>query len=196
MDVEVDMEHEILVNNRAAGMDTLLYENFSLDWTTLSYGAAAQEPRQLPVSSAAAADRPEDTRAKDAGLSLGEALLEEGMPESGQSRSLPGVSANEPQGGANADAAAREAPYAAGGLGEKKAPAREPGISILVYVNQEPVRLTGKMSYIFVDVFDFYAFDLKAANGRAVVTLLNGRQAQFSETLQTGDQIELGWREL
>ncbi len=58
------------------------------------------------------------------------------------------------------------------------------------------MRLTGKMSYIFVDVFDFYAFDLKAANGRAVVTLLNGRQAQFSETLQTGDQIELGWREL
>ncbi len=200
MDVEVDMEHEILVNNRTAGMDTLLYENFSLDWTTLSYGAAAQEPRQLPVSPAAAADRPEETRAKEAELSRGEALLEEGTPESGESRALPGLSAeNEPQGGTNADAAAgaaREVPYAAGGPGEKKAPARDPGISILVYVNQEPVRLTGKMSYIFVDVFDFYAFDLKAANGRAVVTLLNGRQAQFSETLQTGDQIELGWREL
>ncbi len=39
MDVEVDMDHEIMVNNRAASFDTLIYENFSVDWTVDAYGA-------------------------------------------------------------------------------------------------------------------------------------------------------------
>ena len=36
MDVEVDMDHEILVNNRVATMESLVYENFSVDWVVLS----------------------------------------------------------------------------------------------------------------------------------------------------------------
>ena len=38
MDVEVDQDHAILVNNREADMDTLIYENFSIEWTTTGYG--------------------------------------------------------------------------------------------------------------------------------------------------------------
>lgn len=37
MDVEVDEGQEILVNNRIADMDTFVYENFSIDWTIISY---------------------------------------------------------------------------------------------------------------------------------------------------------------
>ncbi|MCI8326656.1 MAG: cell division protein FtsA, partial [Lachnospiraceae bacterium] len=33
MDVELDMDKEILVNNRDADMNTLVYENFSVEWT-------------------------------------------------------------------------------------------------------------------------------------------------------------------
>ena len=50
MDVEVDMEYEILVNNRVATMDSLIYENFTIDWTVLSFGAAAVDPLELPVA--------------------------------------------------------------------------------------------------------------------------------------------------
>lgn len=32
MDVEVDMDFEILVNNRSADLNTLIYENFTIDW--------------------------------------------------------------------------------------------------------------------------------------------------------------------
>ncbi len=39
MDVEVDPDYEIMVNNRPATMDTLIYENFSIDWVVLSFGA-------------------------------------------------------------------------------------------------------------------------------------------------------------
>ena len=50
MDVEVDMDHEILVNNRVATMESLVYENFSVDWVVLSFGAAAVDPAELTVA--------------------------------------------------------------------------------------------------------------------------------------------------
>lgn len=43
MDVEVDHEHDILVNNRIADMETLVYDNFTIDWTVLSFGVAPDE---------------------------------------------------------------------------------------------------------------------------------------------------------
>ena len=46
MDVELDTEHEIMVNNRPATFETLIYENFSIEWVVLSYGAAYVEPAE------------------------------------------------------------------------------------------------------------------------------------------------------
>lgn len=37
MDVTIDMDHEILVNNRSADLDTLIYENFTIEWVTTDY---------------------------------------------------------------------------------------------------------------------------------------------------------------
>jgi hypothetical protein len=64
-----------------------------------------------------------------------------------------------------------------------------------VYVNGEPIYLKGKEQYIFVDIFDFYEFDLSASAGRAVITNLNGQKAQFTAVLHAEDRIELGWSE-
>jgi hypothetical protein len=66
---------------------------------------------------------------------------------------------------------------------------------LLVYINGEPVQLKGKKQYIFVDIFDFYKFDLSASAGRAVITNLNGQKAQFTAVLNEQDRIELGWSE-
>ncbi len=147
MDVEVDKEREILVNNRAAETDTLIYDNFSVDWTVHSFGAAevtAEQP--ITETSGAGSDAPET-----------------------------------PEGSGAADPAQPAAP-------EKT--------EVVVQINGQPVRLTGKSSYVFVDIFDFYEFDLKASAGRAVVTKLNGENAQFSAVLKDGDEITLGWQEL
>ncbi len=38
MDVEVDPNYQILVNNREADMNTLIYENFSIEWTLTGFG--------------------------------------------------------------------------------------------------------------------------------------------------------------
>lgn len=65
---------------------------------------------------------------------------------------------------------------------------------LLVVVNQQPVTLQGKKSYVFVDIFDYIDFDLRNSQGRSIVTLLNGRPAQYMETLHRGDVINIYWQ--
>ena len=67
--------------------------------------------------------------------------------------------------------------------------------TIVVVVNGTPVTLTGKKSYIFVDIFERYEFDLTVSRGRAIITRLNGQDAQFASELNDGDEIELAWKE-
>ena len=67
--------------------------------------------------------------------------------------------------------------------------------TITVIVNGEPVELSGKDTYIFVDIFTHISFDLQKGKGRAIATVINGRDAQFSEELHEGDKIELYWKE-
>lgn len=66
-------------------------------------------------------------------------------------------------------------------------------INIAVAVNGSPVLMKGKSSYIFVDVFSYIDFDLNASDGRAIVTKLNGRNAEYMEPLKDGDTIEIYW---
>ena len=90
---------------------------------------------------------------------------------------------------------AEEAPQQAAEPEQQEEEAAPAGTSIFVHVNGEVVELMGKDEYIFVDIFDRITFDLQAGKGRAIATLLNGRDAQFSELLHDGDKIELYWKE-
>lgn len=69
---------------------------------------------------------------------------------------------------------------------------------LTVIVNHTPITMQGKASYVFVDVFDYIDFDLgsAASAGRSIVTNLNGRPAQYMETLTEGDVIEIYWKNL
>ncbi len=79
---------------------------------------------------------------------------------------------------------------------EAEAPAPKPAaVEMMVMVNGAPITLKGKSSYVFVEVFDYINFDLTHANGRSIVTQLNGRQAQYMEPLTPGDVIEIYWKE-
>lgn len=54
MDVELDMDADILVNNRVEDLQALVYENFSVDWKVISYRSTPQDvypdapPKRLP----------------------------------------------------------------------------------------------------------------------------------------------------
>lgn len=75
------------------------------------------------------------------------------------------------------------------------APAMPKNTEINVWVNKEPIHLTGKPYYIYLDVFNFIDFDLNAPKGRSVVTLHNGVNAKYMEPLNDGDQLEIYWKD-
>lgn len=77
---------------------------------------------------------------------------------------------------------------------EAPAPASDEPQQIAVMVNDKPVILSGKKSYVFVDVFDAIDFDLSKPQGKGIVTKLNGRDAQYMEELHQGDKLEIYWR--
>ena len=70
---------------------------------------------------------------------------------------------------------------------------KSPADGIDVVVNEKIVHLRGKDSFIFVDVFDYIDFDLSKPQGKSVATLLNGKNAQYTEQLKTGDKLDIYW---
>lgn len=105
---------------------------------------------------------------------------EEDLPGSRLRRSFPEVAGNE----------TTDETESTAGVGEMPA-----GTSITVTVNDNTVILTGKKDYIFVDVFEFYDFDLSTPRGRAVITKLNGNPAPYAAVLSDGDEIQIYWEE-
>lgn len=66
---------------------------------------------------------------------------------------------------------------------------------ISVWVNQQVVTLKGKKNYVFVDIFEYFDFDLSKPKGKELITNVNGQKAQFMQPLKTGDQIDVYWIE-
>ena len=158
MDIHVNPEHVIMVNNREADFDTLVYENFSIEWTPSDEPFAGSYEETDVSGSETGADAP------DAGT---------------------------------AEADGTEYPADATASASKEQPLEEDvhTTACNVTVNGELVTLFGKERYIFVDIFERITFDLNAGGGRAIITLLNGREAQYTEALHEGDKIELYWDE-
>lgn len=108
-----------------------------------------------------------------------------------------GAAWNASDAGAKHDADTPEAERAAASAGEavSQAGGEQAGREVKALINGKLVTLSGKNSYVFVDIFDFIDFDLKDARGRKIMTLLNGHSADYMETLRDGDQIEVYWEE-
>ncbi len=66
--------------------------------------------------------------------------------------------------------------------------------AVMVVVNNRPVVLTGKKSYVFVDILDFYPFDVSKMGGEELVMTINGNKAEFVDAVGNGDIIEIYWR--
>lgn len=71
--------------------------------------------------------------------------------------------------------------------------AREEALNVSVVVNNTPVVLSGKSSYIFVDILDFYPFDTSVAKGTNLVMRINGIDSSFTDKVADNDIIDLYW---
>ncbi len=133
----------IYVNNRLAGKDEKVYENFSVEWSL------------------------EEKKEK---LTLDEMLEEEVAAKLAEEASTEPV----------AEQAVQKVSL--------------PVADLLVMVNGRPVTLKGKSGYCFVDILDFYPFDVSKAHGQTVVMQINGSKAEFTSPLNAGDIIDLYWK--
>ncbi|SHE42915.1 cell division protein FtsA [Desulfofundulus australicus DSM 11792] len=73
--------------------------------------------------------------------------------------------------------------------GEISGPAPARGITVMV--NGRAVTLTGRSSYIFIDIFNYIDLDLEGLKPPVCLTL-NGKEASFTDELHDGDIIEIG----
>lgn len=221
MDLVIDTDQMIFVNNEEADLDTLVYENFSVEWKTDEYGVAridnntyndTQESDTDEASVTAEYDENADSVHEKADADTNDAsVLAE--PDANSTESDNTVARTSEQMMNQVldelqDDFAKEAEASAvpeNELPENELPKNDiqeeiheedsSENTITVIVNGEPVELSGKDTYIFVDIFTYISFDLQAGKGRAIATIINGRDAQFSEELHEGDQIELYWKE-
>ena len=76
----------------------------------------------------------------------------------------------------------------------KEEPPVDSGKKIIVIVNQKPIVMRGKESYMFVDIFDYIDFDTRRMQGSGIATLVNGKDAQYTQELFNGDKIEVYWK--
>ena len=241
MDVVIDEQQEILVNNRDADLNTLVYENFSIEWTEDPYGVrtnynsdffrndfaaynsgtastdivsnniGASDTGLVDNSTNNTTDYKIDNSSQEIKSEAGTQIQTEQEVSSGaqiyaeQEVSSEAQIHAEQEMSANAQIQTEQEVSSGaqmqngisdgvGSAGEVEEPADNTKI-IVVTVNGEAVELSGKETYIFVDIFDRITFDLQKGRGRAIVTLINGREAQFSEELHDGDKIELYWKE-
>ena len=192
MDIVIDEDQEILVNNREADLNTLVYENFSIEWVENPYGVRSA---QYSSNYSNRDDVTENSIDEDQlSATQDEMVQSEGaQDEIAQDETMQNETIQNEM--ARGEKTQDEASQVGVSQNEVQVEENDNSVIIVVTVNGEAVELSGKESYIFVDIFDRITFDLQAGRGRAIATLINGREAQFSEELHDGDKIELYWKE-
>ena len=196
MDLVIDTDQMIFVNNEEADLDTLVYENFSVEWKTDEYGVAridnnnyndTQESDSDDASVLAEQDA-NSTESDNTVTRTSEQMMNQVLDE------LHDDFAKEAEASAVPENELPENELPKNDIQEDIQEEDSSENTVTVIVNGEPVELSGKDTYIFVDIFTNISFDLQEGKGRAIATVINGRDAQFSEEHE-GDKIELYWKE-
>ena len=183
MDISTDTYNTYYVNNNKADMNTKVYENFSVLMTktemATTYAELFADEDDYEKEEEVIV---EDTMAYDSKTNI---IMEE--------KQLDSIDKSSQQLAENKSTVDHDNKL--GKSEEEKIASEVPleNINMIVMVNRKPVVLKGKPKYVFVDIFDFIDFDLSKPQG-AIVTTLNGSQAQFMEELHDGDMIEVYWK--
>lgn len=205
--MDVPLGGSILVNDTPAKPDTRVYENFTLNWDVnaeITYADLEEETEEEAAARRAAKEAARQA-AEEAAREAAEAAVREAAEDAAKEASESGVitgqaTSTETNAASASTTSFSGQPETAAGTAQGSEAAgstifSDGPVDISVIVNKLPVTLKGKSSYVYVDVFSFINFDLNAAGGRNIVTLLNGRRAEYMEPLKGGDVIDIYWEE-
>lgn len=196
---------DVYVNHELANKDTKVYENFMV-----STAAIEDRPNIRTAEDAMKAAKklakdnfenlPEDDGTyeeikKEKAESVS-AAMEEMVSKARHASALFGQEnagglAGKPNGEADNDSNLDKA-----GTGQDKAlnAANQEVHDVMIVVNNTPVKLSGKSSYVLVDLFQFYKFDLNSPQkGGNIVLKLNGIAGEYMASIKDGDIVELYW---
>lgn len=173
MDVVLEPGTLVFVNNEKAGDSTLVYENFSVKWTT--------DPGELTGSSDLDDDIYEEGNDADFDADIEE---EDYVPIKRKPEDVAKSTGDSKASDANETGAEDLDQSASDEVKEH---------SINIVVNGENVTMLGKKEYIFVDIFDYIAFDRTKVGGNLLVTNVNGERADFLSKLSEGDVVDVYW---
>ena len=176
MDVILNPDMNIYVNNKKADRDTKCYDNFSVIWTMeeLSLSDVSDEEAESAIKST-------NQKSRTKKIETYEDAVEVESIENSE----------------YADDGTLDEEYVKYKQQKEEARRKEEEAShttVTVFVNGDPVTLTGKQTYVFTDIFDFIDFDLKnRPAGKGIITELNSHKAVFSEELKDGDFLDIRW---
>lgn len=216
--MDVPLGGDILVNDTPAKPETKVYENFTLSWDVnvplvIESAEAAEtelsndvEEAQMPDSFAALEREAEEAaeRARAAARAEAEARAKIEAHAKQQAERSNYVTTGQVQQSVQSGVSnvqIQQSVQAEANIAQQSVQpvaAEQPAgpVDVMVIVNNRPVFMSGKSNYVYVDVFSYIDFDLKASAGRAIVTNLNGRAAEYMEPLKNGDVIEIYWKEI
>ncbi len=174
MDIVINENYEILVNNRPATMDSIIYENFTVEWTIDKLAQIIPDSGE---------SMPDDSE-KEVDLSGLSDYAREEIEAANRKR----LADKERKSGIKDKIFDK----ISDDNGEEQT------LEIMVTVNDTEIKLSGKKEYIFVDIYNYYEFDTSSENsrGKKVITKKNGEICSFADVLHHGDKIELYWEEL
>ncbi|MBR0163474.1 MAG: rod shape-determining protein [Lachnospiraceae bacterium] len=172
LDIELTQDTVIYVNNEKATPDTPVYENFKVEFKSPEE-VLMESYEDFPDAEEVQQQIDEGTYRGDTYASLyADEEEEEDYEEEPEERPARGG-------------------YRGPGEGFAKKEVSRP---LHVTVNNQPIILTGKAEYVFVDIFDYIDFDLSRPQGKAVVTLVNGQSTDYMQKLNANDKIEVYWQ--
>ncbi|MCR5451078.1 MAG: rod shape-determining protein [Lachnospiraceae bacterium] len=177
MDVEIDPNYSILVNNKEASLDTLIYENFAIEWVTTGFGL--NDGNYVPEGISGVSEDDLNPQLDYSPKDYNEDLI----PKHDDSNPF-AISEEEYQ---------RR-------LKEKQdtdneAETDNKNLTIHIKANGQDVTMSDKTEYIFVDIFNFIDFDTNEANGRTAYSMINGVECGYADPIHDGDEVTIEWRE-
>ena len=204
-----------MVNNKEASADTKVYENFEVIWKLVNRpqqgqtsspvaDTSASAPRAAMVAPVIEEDYVSNYEQDEEEIEVEDTVVETEpvQPVEQAVSTQPAVSIEAPKAEAATETTAVETKNdnTAENAAENAAVEATPEVpaeprNVYVVVNGKSVTMTGKPKYVFVDVFNFIEFDLSKPQG-AIVTQINGHDANYMEELQNGDVIQIYWRKM
>lgn len=166
--LDLPMQDDVQVNHVEATPETKVYENFTVDFDMPETLAAQfHDMLESEEEAAASADNVPASKADAAKntQSTAEKADAEKAKSSPEKRAKPSGSGAQPR----AD-------------------------TISITVNGDPVVLSGKASYILVDVLDVVPIDTSEAHGDYLETKVNGENCDFTKAVSDGDTVILQWQ--